>query len=315
MIGTGLKKLAQTHNMQLGSGVAYGDLMGYTTTLHEGAGWKAVDISTTFADPVQQNQLQTVLNGTDLRKTYRIQELVFAPKSIHISFLDNPGTMKKLEAFIQWFYPLLDQYGASRANICMECGGELSVKNWYMVDGIAHVFHESCAQQLAEQLKDEEQELRDADTGSYVQGLVGALIGALLGAVVWALVLYAGYVASLVGLLIGWLANKGYDLLHGKQGKGKLAILIIAVIVGVLVGTIAPDVVVLTQMLNAGELPGYTAMDIPFIIAATLAADSEYLSGTLSNVGMGLLFAALGVFGLLKRTSQEVSGVKFKKLG
>lgn len=315
MIGTGLKKLAKTHGMQIDSGIAYGDLMGYTTTLYEGAGWKAVDISTTFADPVQQNQLQTLLNGTDLRKTYRVQELVFTPKSIHISFLDNPGTMKKLEAFIQWLYPLLDQYGASKANICVECGGEVSVKNWYFVGGVAHVFHESCAQQVAEQLKNEEQELRDADTGSYVQGLVGALVGALLGAVVWALVLMAGYVASLVGLLIGWLANKGYDLLHGKQGKGKLAILIIAVILGVLVGTIAPDVVYLAQMIGGGELPGYTYMDIPAMLLTLIVEETEYLSGLLSNAGMGLLFAALGVFGLLKRTNAEVSGMKFKKLG
>jgi hypothetical protein len=33
-------------------------------------------------------------------------------------------------------------------------------------------------------------------------------------------------------LLIGWLANKGYDLCKGRQGKGKVAILVIAVIIG-----------------------------------------------------------------------------------
>ena len=314
MIGPGLKKLAQTHGMQIGSGVAYGSLMGYATTLCEGSGWKCLAVSTAFADPAQQIQLQKLLSEKELKKTYRVQNWTITMDAIIVYFSDTIGTMKKVEAFIQWFYPLLAQCGARKANVCAQCGGEMEADNWHLVNGIAHNFHESCAQNVAGQLSEAEEERKQADNGSYVQGLVGALLGALLGAVVWALVLYAGYVASLVGLLIGWLANKGYDLLHGRQGKGKVAILIIAVVFGVLVGTLVPDVVYLSQMLSAGELPGCTAMDIPFIIAATLAADGEYLTGTLSNAGMGLLFAALGVFGLLKRTNQEVSGAKFKKL-
>lgn len=315
MIGSGLKKLAAQHGMQISNGVAYGSLMGYATTLCEGSGWKCVAVSTSFADPAQQIQLQKLLSETELKKTYRVQNWTITMDAIIIYFLDNPGTMKKLEAFIQWFWPQLEQFGATKANVCAECHGEMDADNWHLLNGIAHNIHESCANQLAERIKTEDQERMEADTGSYVQGFIGALVGALLGSVVWAVVLYLGYVASIVGLLIGWLANKGYDLLHGKQGKGKVAILIIAVILGVLVGTIVPDAIYLGQMIQSGELVGFSLMDIPVMILSLLIEDGEYLTATLSNMGMGLLFAALGAFALIKRTNDEVSGPKMKKLG
>jgi len=70
----------------------------------------------------------------------------------------------------------------------------------------------------------------------------------------WAVVLNLGYVASLVGLLIGFLALKGYDLLKGKQGKGKVAILIVAIVFGVLLGTFAEETFTVIGLINNGEL-------------------------------------------------------------
>ena len=45
-----------------------------------------------------------------------------------------------------------------------------------------------------------------------------------------------------------------------------------------------------------------------------LAEDAEYARATLSNVLMGLLFAALGVFALLRKTGREVADTKFVDL-
>ena len=117
--------------------------------------------------------------------------------------------------------------------------------------------------------------------------------------------LYLGYVASLIGLLIGWLANKGYDLCKGRQGKGKVAILFFAIIFGVLLGTILPDVAYLIQGISAGEFD-LAYGEIPSLILGLLLMDPEYRSGTLPNSGMGLLFAALGVYALLRKTGKEV---------
>lgn len=314
MIGSGLKKLAQQHGLRVSGGIAYGNLMGFATTMCEGSGWKRIDIATRIADVEQQKAFEAALHAVDVKRQYRVQNLTINHRNINVVFHDTMGTMEKIEAFIAWFYPLLGQYGAQQADICTECGMQTIGGSWYLVDGVAYQMHDACAQHVAEQLSSDAQQRRDEDTGSYGKGFIGAFLGAMLGSVIWAVVLYFGYVASLVGLVIGWLAEKGYTLLKGKQGKGKVVILIIVIILGVLVGTLLPDVVVLAQMINAGELPDVTYGQIPQLIALIMAEDAEYLSGTLSNAGMGLLFAALGVFALLRKTKREVTDVTIKKL-
>lgn len=314
MIGSGLKKLANQYGMRVSGGIAYGSLMGFATTLRDGADIKRIDIATRFADMEQQKAFEAALYAVDTKRQYRVQSLVINHRSINVVFHDTIGTMKKIEAFIAWFYPLLGQYGAQKADICTECGTQITAGSWYVVDGIAYHMHDACAEHVAQELNADAQQRKEEDTGSYISGFIGALIGALLGSVVWALVLYAGYVASLVGLVIGWLAEKGYTLLKGKQGKGKVVILIIVIIVGVLIGTLLPSVVELVQMIGAGELPGITYGEIPAVILMVMAEDAEYMRGMLANAGIGLLFAALGVFALLRKTKQEVTGVTIKKL-
>lgn len=314
MIGSGLKKLAKENQMTVAKGVAYGALRGYAATLSEGSGYKRIDISTHFPDAQSQENLLTEVNQVNIKRIYRVLNLDCQSHLISVTFHDNPGTMKKIHAFLDWFFPLLGQYGARGANCCAECGGDAVGGSWILIDGVAHHMHDSCSAKVKEELAADEQLRQECAAGSYVTGFIGALIGALLGAVVWALVLMGGYVASVVGLLIGFLAEKGYDLLRGKQGKGKIAILIVVIVLGVLAGTFAADVITLVGMINGGELPGIVYGDIPALILYLLAEDSEYLAATLSNCGMGLLFAGLGVFALLRAASKKVSGTKVTDL-
>lgn len=315
MIGSGLKKLAKANGMTVSNGVAYGSLMGYATTLSEGSGFKRMDIVTRFPEVGQQERFQAAVNGVNVTREYRVQQLNLGANVITVIFQDTVGTMKKLEAFVDWFYPLLAQHGATRYNVCPECGTEAPQGNWYLIDGVAWRFHESCGQRALEQMAASDEQRRQEDTGSYMSGAVGAFLGAALGAVIWALVLMGGYVASLVGLLIGFLAEKGYNLLKGRQGKGKVIILILAIVFGVLVGTIAADVIELVKLIDAGELAGCTYSDIPELLKFFITEVEEYRSALASNLGMGLLFAGLGVFALLRKTGKDVSGTKVKKLG
>ena len=151
--------------------------------------------------------------------------------------------------------------------------------------------------------------------GSYVTGLIGALVGALIGAVAWCLVMQLGIIASLVGFVIGWLAEKGYTILRGKAGKGKLVILIVAVIFGVLAGTFAAHYVDWYQAIaeyypNAAiVIDGREVLvdysDIPSLILYDLTNDSEYLFATVKDLLLGLLFAFMGVFSLLKNAARK----------
>lgn len=313
MIGSGLKKLAKENGMTVAKGVAYGSLRGYAATISEGAGWKQICFATAIPDSVKKTEFMDAVGAVDVAKQFRVQKLGITPKAIQVNFLDNPGTMKKIYAFLDWFLPLLEQAGATGANICTECGFEVTGGKWALINGIGYHLHDSCAQKVKRDIETSNQEQKQADTGSYLTGILGAFGGAALGAVVWALVLVLGYVASLVGLLIGWLAEKGYTLLKGRQGKAKLLILILAIVFGVVAGTLAADVIGLAQMILNGELLGFVMGDIPLLMSIFLG-DPEYLAATGKNILMGLFFAALGVFALLRQAGREVAGVSYTEL-
>lgn len=311
MVGSGLKKYASENGMKVAQGVAYGNLQGFAATMMEGSNIKILTIATRFSSEEQKDQLIQAVNTVDISRTYRVQKLEFGLRTVHIVFTDTVGTMKKIRAFVDWFMPLLSQYGAAQGNVCSECGMEITSGRWVLVNGIAYHMHDACAQKVSREISDENTRQQEEATGSYLTGTIGALIGALVGAILWAVVLNMGYVASLVGFVIGWLAEKGYNLLRGKQGKAKVAILILAVIVGVLVGNFAADAFTLLGMISSGELPGYGVADIPGLLMMLLVADAGYFRATLGNMAVGLLFAGLGVFTLLRKTSMNVAGQKY----
>lgn len=325
MIGQGLKKYAQQHGMKIARGVAYGSFCGYAATFCEGSGWKRIDVSTRFTDPAGRDALRTALAQQNLATQYRVKALEIFEDGICIVFLDNPGTMKKIEAFCQWFFPQLADYGAAGAELCSECGEPITDDGcWRQLHGVAHHMHQSCAQQLQEKLNAEEVQQQEEETGSYITGLIGALIGAVLGAVVWGVLLHMGYIASIVGFLIGFLAEKGYTLLKGRQGKGKVFILAAVTIFGVLLGNIGYDAVVLAAeiakyapeaaiVINGAEIP-VTYSDIPMLIGRFFADDAEYRSGMLLNCLMGIAFALLGVWGILRKTKKETTAPKMIEL-
>lgn len=314
MIGTGLKKYAAENGLKLSSGLAYGRLRDYAATMFEGSGYKALIITTRFADAMQKQQLMNLLNEHNLMKEFRVQKLEFTFDAVEIIFHDNPGTMKKLAAFVDFFMPLLAEYGASPANYCTKCGMDLMTDNWKLINGIAYNLHPGCAEKIIAEVEDEKQAEKEEKKGSYFGGLIGALLGGLIGAIPWAIVLWFGYMASIIGIVIGWLAERGYRLLGGKNGKGKIVILALAAIVGVVVGTFAADYITLAQMISAGEITGVAMGDIFYIIIGLLVEDAEYMRITLSNIGLGLLFAFLGEWFFLKRAYKETKGFSMKNL-
>lgn len=313
MIGSGLKKLARENGMKIDHGVAYGSLRGYAATLSEGNGYKMIVFTTRFTDPAKKDTLAALVNRTELKRQYKVQNLEIMPRSVQVVFVDNSGGLKKIRSFLDWFVPLLVQHSATAANVCTECGAEITSGRWVLVNGTAYYLHDGCANRVAQEIEMENSQRAQEDTGSYAMGLLGALCGAALGAVLWAVVLNIGYVASVVGLVIGWLAEKGYNLLHGKQGKAKVAILIVAIVFGVLLGTFAAEVFMLAGMIGGGELPGFVMGDIPMLLVF-LMEDAEYAGVVGGNILMGLLFAALGVYTLLRNTRRAVAGTQYVEL-
>lgn len=307
MIGSGLKKLAKENGMNVSHGVAYGSLQGYAATMSEGSGYKRISFSGKVPDP---NSLGTALGQVDLRASFRVVEYRVSPTSITVVFQDNPGTMKMIRGFIDWFVPVLKQFNVGMLNVCPNCGCELGQGRWFMMSGIAYYMHEACKAKVVQDVQDADQEEKESRTGSYGIGAIGAAIGALLGAVVWAVVLSFGYVASLAGLLMGWLADKGYTLLKGKIGKAKVAILAAAVVLGVLVGTYGALIIETITLINDGTFAGLAVSEAPGFVLDLLEFSPELREQVIINVVMGLAFAALGVYSILKKANDDASGTK-----
>lgn len=311
MIGSGLKKFAKEFHMEVNSGVAYGVMQGFAVTLQEGSGYKQMAIATRFADMEQQRAFEQKVAQVNITSQYRVQQFAVAPAYINVVFTDTMGTMKKIRAFADWIFPLLNQSGASTAEFCNECGAPIQNDGvWMLRDGmVAARVHEVCAKRIQDQIYGENMERQEADQGSYGFGIVGSVIGALIGSLVWAIVLMAGYVAGIVGLLIGFLANKGYNLMKGKQGKAKIAILVIAIVIGVLVGTVGGTCLQVIAAMNEYGIE----MEYFELVMQDVMAEGGTME-IAGNAVIGLLFAGLGVFGMLKQEKKKIVGETAKVL-
>ena len=306
MIGSGLRKLAAEKGLKVASGVAYGSLHGYCATLSEGSGNKTLVFSTRFTEVAQKVAFTEHLQTLGLDKEFKLMALEVQDKIIQVVFLDTIGTMKRIAGFIDRFIPILEQYGASKLDICPECGTMLTGGSWKLVNGIAIYVHEACAERIRDAIQVGNEER--LSTGSYLSGAVGAFLGATGGAAAWAGVMLLGYVTSLVGFLIGFLAERCYNLFRGKKGVGKIVILILAVIFGVLLGNAAANMI---AILN--ELSGYgfgIKEGIEFLIAAFTEVP-EVRVAMIKDTVLGLLYAGLGVAFLISKTKKEVTGPKF----
>lgn len=309
MVSSELRQLARQYNMKISHDVAYGEVQGYAASLREEPGQKLLFISARVPGE-QQYSLRTLLEDATVKKEHRILNAGISGGGILVVLNGALGAKKHIAAFMDWFFPRLSRFSVGKMDTCPLCGQSITQGRWILQNNLASYVHEACAQGLRRELAEEQLAHSEEPQGSYGTGFLGALLGSVLGAVVWGIVLALGYMASLVGLLIGWLSGKGYDLCKGRQGKGKVAILIVAVIFGVLLGTALGDAFSLGQMIFAGELPGYTMKDIPVMLLVLATQAEGYWGATLSNVLIGLLFAGIGVFGLLRQTGKSVAAPK-----
>lgn len=313
MIGYGYKKYARENGLKVGGGMAYGNLRGYAVSLCEGSGWKGMTVNTRITDAAAEAEIRNQLASESNRKRFSIRDAQYAEGRIDMTFLDTIGTMKKINAFTEWFFPLLDGAGAEKYGICDLCGMEMGHSGvWKQIGETALHVHPACAGRLEAEIRQQEQDQAENASGSYLTGLIGALLGALLGAVVWAVVYELGYIASVVGLLIAFLTVKGYELLRGRQGKGMVVLILAAVVFGVAAGNLIAYCWELMTLVLAGELP-ISMGEIPGFLLFMMQ-DGEFFGQVIKDLGMGLLFALLGAFGAISRVAKSVGRTKITDL-
>ena len=303
MVGTGIKKYAQVKGLKISNGVAYGLVGGFMVTLVDGEGFKKASFSCAVTDETAA-RLSNALEDKAFKKQYRISAVEISRESVSITFADTIGTMKKITPCMEVLPAMLRENGAIGDGFCTACGNNIEIgeaHNVVLINGIAHRVHSACASGLG-QRAEMEKEVYENEEKNLGKGILGALLGAVAGGIVWAVAYYFGWFFALIGVLIAFLAKKGYELLGGKVCKAKTIIVLVATAFGAIFGQVAGDFVAIgIEILDMG----YTVLDIPFFYAYILAEDSEALTATLTNLGLGLLFAMLGGFGILRKTHSE----------
>lgn len=337
MIGSGLKKLAAQNGLNIDGGVAYGMLKGCYVALSEGKGYKrmsiyvgchhASDAPSVEGQIPEHLEAATAVSDTIIEEasdfnTYRIMTskhalpgvaIVQGGSAVQVNFFDNPGTLKCIEAFIENVLPSVAPY--TEPTVCAKCGraNGNSPKACLLTGETVVPMHQECADAVIEAAKARGQADK-AGAGKTFLGVIGALIGALIGAIVWALIGLAGYVASIAGFVAAFLAGKGYDLMGGKPGKMKVFTLVICIILAVILGTLLPEMYWLHEMYQE-EIQGVPAAQILMTegeffaeVMPLIWEDPEVTGALAKDVLMGLVFAALGCWSVLRTASGNGGG-------
>lgn len=308
LVSSDLKKLAVEKGMKTAHNICYGNLNGYTVTLRDinnGRMIRELYISAFISQDTKAKIIEA-LNGINAQKQYKIDFIDVNDNYISIGFAVTMGIMKRLEPFIDWFMPIVAESGAL-ANVCPECGNPMQgdeVKK--LLGGHAVCMHSSCAQNLINRIKDEEEEFKNSESNAG-KGLLGSVIFGLVSAIPWAVVYALGWFVGWLGALIGAAIVKGYTVFGGKLKKTVIPVMALLVIVCVVFAQFLGDGIQLAYYISDGTLYGEWS-DIPEYMSL-LFEDSEYILTFVGNILIGILFAGLGVWGIFKTLIKNVSSV------
>lgn len=240
-------------------------------------------------------------------------------QSANVEFRGTLKKMKRLGDFLESATARVAALGIAAGKTCSYCHkaieyGEVPVK----IKENIFPMHDSCADEAERQAV----WTPEPQKGSLPMGILGAALAAVIGAIPWAAVLAMGYITSIVGILIGFLVSKGYDLLHGRQGRVKIAVVLFFVVLSVALGQVAGDSYYASKYYDEAKAGLKSYQTMMYTKAEALAiywtedlwASPEAMKATFSNFGMGVFFALLGSFGMFRQLARETAPQKPRRI-
>lgn len=300
-----LKFLVQNYQMKQHHKSYYRELEGYLVTVSEGNTHINIMVSVTFPDMSTYTRLKEMLQDKALRKEYHLYNHNVTEKTVQIGV--DYGLNKKMRGVVamEWLLRTLRELGVRGVEICSVCGQPLALEDRAdtMISDCAVAMHSSCASRMQTSVVDQEQREKEQPT-NLGRGLLGAVIGGVLGALPWAIFYALGYFVAWCGLIIGWGALKGYTRAGGRVRRITIPFLLVIIVLCVLLGQVMGDALQLAYGIFTGELAPFTYGDIPSMLDLVYGM-SDYRPQFIGNFLMGLLFAGLGVFGLIRQMLEE----------
>ena len=151
-------------------------------------------------------------------------------------------------------------------------------------------------------------------------GAVGAFLFSLVGGILWFVLYQIGYVASVSGLIGVVCAVKGYTFFAKTKDESKKC-LIISVISAVIVLVIswyfcvAYDIYLAYQdWFAAGEVDFTVTFFEAIRLIPYFFEDTELLVAYLKDLGLGVLFAGIGVLFYLKQREKKMKKLAAEKI-
>ncbi len=148
-----LKSFVKENGLTLTGNSAYGSLRGYTAAVTQGKEHLVINLSTFFPSAAALAAFKEDLYQKSITREYRVLDLKFHPRNIVITLSFHAASdLNRIEAFINYFFPLLRTHEALRSDYCTECCKELANGSWELINGMAYHLHSDCAEKLHERL-------------------------------------------------------------------------------------------------------------------------------------------------------------------
>ena len=299
--------------MTVAKGIVYGETDGYLVTLYEGMGTKSVYVNLDLGGEggdVRRYRISEFLK--EAQRKSRIAKYDVQPDGIAVDLVDSAGIRKRYPEFIDLLVGFLRQEGYTGAEVCSACGMTLSPGGFNLIREGLHVkkLCRSCVS--AREMREVPQLDEVPEPNRIIAPTVGAVLGMAVGAIPWALVSMFGFFVGWLGFIMGLSIRKGYELFGGKPGRYKLFLIILLSIVGVVFAELLGSVASVYREL-AKEGINSLKYSIDFVIYV-VRYEPEIRGRLIGNTAFGMLFAMLGIFGLIRDTKQEYKSKKFEIL-
>jgi hypothetical protein len=308
MVGSALKKFAEPLGFENKNGRLFGEYQGYNVTLAEGMGNKDIMIGVSLpAEDPRWNQIVGFIETN--RKDSRIKGYTIHASHFKMTLDDTVGTLKRLSELLDKTVKMLSEAEIPGSKVCWYCRTEFTSQrpDKVQIEDAVIPMHNSCIESYSSSVKQATEEFHSKPK-NYMRGLIGALLGGIIGVIPWVIVYLLGYFVGFLGLVIGIAAKKGYEILGGRPGKAKPWIVLAVVVFSVLLGQFAAENIDLYNVLHQEGITEFSILDLPTAIINIMLNEPEYLRGVLGNVGIGLLFAFLGIFDLFRSLKNEGKG-------
>ena len=290
-------KFAQENNLEVSKNIAFGFYKGYFITLGGRGVNKYASVDIHEGDETTLDELRGYF-GTAFEKKGVITGCTVVPQYVTLNYTEGAKKSDITEAVLAFIISKLTEKNIHGAGFCPHCGQPLESGERVKIRGNVYIMHRECVEELVSQVQSKEN--KADETGSTGLGLIGALLGGIAGSIPWTFVSYFGWFSAWLGFLIAICASKGYDMFKGKQSRAKIAIVAVSTVVGVLfaeIATVTFDIIDQYQM-GLGE-----ALDL---FVQNLLFNPEFVRAIIGEVLFGLLFAVLGMIGVIKNIKDSL---------